>query len=782
MTRDQAPQLNPQEARPTSAGPWRYRTRSRWRRLLSLRRAPVFNTLFGALFILGATFLVLPPGPPRPAGLRIGDIAPRTYRAPSDQLIRDEEVIGHRMEEAAGLTRPVYDLDPGVAVRLSSALDGLVREGRGVAGERGGEGGIERVEALRQAVHRKVGIDLSSQTLLALSQEGFAEADRKTLQGMLGEVLERGLTADPSPLRRSRHGIVIRTVADPPREEIVLDPGEILDPSRAREFLSRRAAELIPAGRLREAVIPLAQGLLQPNLRFDAVATDRAMERNSAAAPPVFLHVKAGEIILREGEPVTGEQLMKLRQIFPENAPYRLGRRLGGYLLLNTLVMILMWTFLTGYHPAVLRSRRDLGLLLTLFFLTLAVTRVSVELAKPVSATFPALRVESLYYGMPVTFAPWLTAMLVSIPAAFLMSLVCAFYAVFIIGGGAGYLLSFIAASLLAAYLGARCHQRSTFFRIGLYLGTLNAGFVVAQELARPDADLTGILQAALFALASGPAAALVVSGTLPVMEYLFHKTTDIKLLELTNPMQPLLKRLVMEAPGTYHHSIIVGNLAETAAEAVGANPLLARVSAYFHDIGKIRKPDYFIENNPEGRSRHEPLAPRMSSLILTAHVKEGMELAREYRLPEVVIEAIRQHHGTSLITYFYHKAKEQEDLALERVNENEYRYPGPKPGTRENAIIMLADQIEAACRALADPTPPRIEGEVARIAGNLSQDGQLDECDLTFHDLDLIRGQFTRVLVGMYHQRVDYPLMVNGKLMEETCPGDKKPAKERKH
>jgi hypothetical protein len=214
----------------------------------------------------------------------------------------------------------------------------------------------------------------------------------------------------------------------------------------------------------------------------------------------------------------------------------------------------------------------------------------------------------------------------------------------------------------------------------------------------------------------------------------------------------------VVQAPGTYHHSIIVGNLAEAAAEAIGANSLFARVSSYFHDIGKIKKPEYFVENLMGGASRHEKLSPSMSSLIITSHVKDGIELARENNLPEKIIDVIPQHHGTSLITYFYDKAKKQHDPSHQEIKEGDYRYPGPKPQTKEAGIVHLADSVEAAARTLADPTPARIKGLVRKIVNNKFADGQLDECDLTLKDLNEIVESFTRTLTAMYHHRVDYP------------------------
>jgi putative nucleotidyltransferase with HDIG domain len=268
----------------------------------------------------------------------------------------------------------------------------------------------------------------------------------------------------------------------------------------------------------------------------------------------------------------------------------------------------------------------------------------------------------------------------------------------------------------------------------------------------------------------------------LPFLEYAFKITTDISLLELLDLNQPLMKTLMITAPGTYHHSVIVGNLVESAAEAVGVNPLLARVSSYYHDIGKIKMPDYFVENQGGGASRHDKLTPHMSSMIITSHVKEGVELARQYKLPKTVIDIIKQHHGSALITYFYQKAREQ-DQGTEPIIED-YKYPGPKPQTRVAALVMMADAVEAASRVLNDPTPARIAALVDRIINHIFLDGQLDECELTLKDISEVKKRFTYILTGIFHKRIDYPGFdfSDGNPSKEPPKGDKsKPQEDRK-
>jgi putative nucleotidyltransferase with HDIG domain len=266
------------------------------------------------------------------------------------------------------------------------------------------------------------------------------------------------------------------------------------------------------------------------------------------------------------------------------------------------------------------------------------------------------------------------------------------------------------------------------------------------------------VLFGLLMGLAGGAVAGIIVVGITPVVESIFGYTTDIKLLELANLDQPILKDMLMKAPGTYHHSMIVGNLAETGARAITVNPLLARVSAYYHDIGKITKPQYFIENQMTGNNRHDKLTPSMSSLILVSHVKDGIELSKEHKLGSKIINIIRQHHGTRLINFFYQKAKEQEKPGGQEVDERDFRYFGPKPQTKEAGLVMLADAVEAASRTLDDPTPARLQGLVQKIINDIFIDGQLDECELTLKDLNAVAKSFNIVLNAIHHQRIEYP------------------------
>ncbi len=313
-------------------------------------------------------------------------------------------------------------------------------------------------------------------------------------------------------------------------------------------------------------------------------------------------------------------------------------------------------------------------------------------------------------------------------------------------------ILFFISAIISTIFL-VNVRRRSQIIRAGFVVGL----FQVLIWLFIQDFKIIDNINSYAILFINGVVCGIAVVGLLPVFEYIFGRVTNISLLELSDFNSPVLKKLMLEAPGTYHHSLIVGNLSEAACEAVGANALLARIGAYYHDIGKIEKAEYFSENQQLGVSKLEDLAPSMSKLVIINHVKEGEALAKRYRLNPKITDFILQHHGTSLVYYFYRRALENRE-ADQEVSKEGFRYPGPKPKSKETAIVLLADSVEAATRALKDPTINRIEQEVHQIINDKFIDGQLDECELTLKDLEKIARIFIRLLTSIYHVRVTYP------------------------
>ena len=358
-------------------------------------------------------------------------------------------------------------------------------------------------------------------------------------------------------------------------------------------------------------------------------------------------------------------------------------------------------------------------------------------------------------YYTPVASVSMLAMLLFSeLPLAFSMSLMASALVSLIAETGSDHLLIMFTGSLVAAYAVREARTRGTILQAGLLVGLVQ---VLGYFLFHPSIDVAVCKHALKPLFLNGFISAMFVLATLKVFEYLFGELTAFSLLELSDSLnQPLLKRLAFEAPGTYHHSLVLSNIAGAAADEIRANQLLTRVGAYYHDIGKLVKPEYFTENQMMTDNKHDLLEPSISRLVILNHVKEGVEIAQKEGLNHKIIDFIEQHHGTSVIHYFYQKALETD--GEERVEEETYRYPGPKPQTKEVAIVMLADAVEAATRSLEEHSPTKIEEVVRRVVNNKFIDGQLDECNLTLCEIEKIGSAFSRVLSAMYHVRVRYP------------------------
>ncbi|SFM41563.1 HD family phosphohydrolase [Thermodesulforhabdus norvegica] len=400
-------------------------------------------------------------------------------------------------------------------------------------------------------------------------------------------------------------------------------------------------------------------------------------------------------------------------------------------------------------------------------------------------ADVPSMIVSSDELGLltllfPSVALPMIVVTFFNVSVAWVFSFVSSIFMSFIIGRNVEVLVYYTLGALFAVHLLYPYHDRIKPIRVGLWTGVFQGLLVLCVLIVDGSSVASEMALCFLAAVFGGILSGILASGLIPVAEYLFGYTTDTRLMELATLDHPLLQELLVHAPGTYQHSIIVGNMVEVAARSIGANALLAKVAAYFHDVGKIKKPLYFIENQFGCENRHDKLAPSMSSLILMSHVKDGVELARKYKLGKEIIEIIAQHHGTSLISYFYQKAVEAREKAQEQkkgtelppVKEEDFRYPGPKPQTKEAGLVMLADMAEAACRSLPNPTPARVKGMVNKIINQAFVDGQLDECELTLRDLHQIAKHFHQILSTIHHRRIEYPAQEPSTRARETGNG----------
>ena len=460
----------------------------------------------------------------------------------------------------------------------------------------------------------------------------------------------------------------------------------------------------------------------------------------------------ADEPIIRAMEPLDEKDIELLRAehkafVADQTVPQQLVRTVSFFGLFSA-VAALICGYLYYRDIRLLKDFRHFTILSGLFALTLAV------------AWIVCLDVSSRVEIIPMVLFATIVAIAYRIELSIFLSAMLALIFSVAHGYGLGEFVILSTATSTAALLCSRIRSRTKLVYVGLVVAIAVFPMVIGVQYLLGQPFSKGLMVDASWFAANAAFAGLVITALLPFLERWFGIQTDINLLELSDANHPLLKELVQRAPGTYNHSINVASISEAAAEAIGGNGLLCRVGAYFHDVGKLRKPEYFIENQGGGENKHDDLNPAMSTLVIIAHVKEGAEMARQHNLPQRIIDLIEQHHGTTLVSYFYNRAAKQSEASDEatEVSEIDYRYPGPKPQSREAAVMMLADAVESASRALREPTPSRIENLVNDIAKSKLDDGQFDECDITLMELHVIQENLIKSLNAMYHARVKYP------------------------
>jgi len=535
-----------------------------------------------------------------------------------------------------------------------------------------------------------------------------------------------------------------------PNREISISEDELLDISKAKERLLSLALVRFEHDQLLvKAMYEIGNRFLVPNLTLDPKEMGARKQKALDAITRQKGMVLKGEIILAKNQKVTKKDLEKLFSLSQfrlksglKSNPWHFVFPLLGRIFFAGAVILGLALFLYFIKPNIFFDNTKLLMIASILILQMILTYLIL------------FRWQLSEYLIPVTIASMLLTILLDLEVGLVFT-----FSLGILLGVVSYFdfkLVFITivAGSLACFSVKEVAHRYRFYRPMLYVSFAYVVFIYFSESLKLSPS-GAILSLCGYGLFNGFISTILTIGLLPIFESVFDVTTDITLLELSDLNHPLLKRLSLEAPGTYHHSIIVGNLAEAGAKAIGANTLLARVGAYYHDIGKVEKPEYFVENQMGAKSKHEKLTPSMSALILESHVKEGVEMAQEANLPQAVIDFICQHHGTTVMSYFYNKALEQgagQDL------KDEYRYPGPKPHSKETAIVMLADAVEAASRVLEDPKPSRIKSLIKKIIDSKLAAGELSDSDLTFKELSAIQHAFLPVLISIFHPRVEYP------------------------
>jgi putative nucleotidyltransferase with HDIG domain len=509
--------------------------------------------------------------------------------------------------------------------------------------------------------------------------------------------------------------------------------------AEARSFIGELAVQQQSDPALRQFVTDLADALVRPNTFPNLAAT--AARRQAAAAAVPLVRVLKGKEVLTAGQIVTPADIQLLKELGLLGQGFDPAPLVGG-LLFALVIVAALGAYLYTFQRSLLDQ---LSRLLIAGILVVAALLAAKTLNWP---------------GTDYVIVPAATVMVGALVNPGLAIIVAGTLAL-----ATGILSGTDLTTALVAFFGgvagaigvSRLAQRYDVVRVALLVGLVNLLTLLGLDFVEGLSVLaTPVWQQLAWAFVDGGVAAMLAVGAAPFLEAPFGVVTAMRLIELANPNQPLLRKLLIEAPGTYQHSILVGNLAEAATEAVGGNSLLARVGAIYHDVGKTKRPYFFIDNQFGAENPHDKLSPSLSALIISSHVRDGVELARQHRLPKAVEDFIAQHHGTTVMRYFYEKARDLD--TGEGVSEADFRYDGPKPQSREIAIVMLADACEATSRTLKNPTPEAIEQVVRRIIKERLEDGQLDNADLTLKDLDTIARTFTRVLTGVFHQRVEYP------------------------
>ncbi len=702
-----------------------------------------------ALLVMVLALIIVPKSQLLVPAYSVGDVARRDIKAPRDLLIADEELTAKKRTAAEVAVPVLYDFDPQtgrtIAARVTEVFNYIHSESRRSLSD----------QALQQELENTFGVPLSQahvQTLRLLAQ---GETTRERLVELVNRIYSQKVVGNLLMYERDlKGGLVLRNVSSLKEhqaraEEQVLGPAELQ--ALVREEFRKDHYSTVQSKVLGE----LLTVVLRPSISYNQSETENRRQAAREAVQPVLIQVKSGEIIVREGERVSAEQVVKLDALRAQGSRAVLITHLFGLLLGCFILIFIAHRYGQRNIRKYRLTNRDLLLLSTVLTGMALILKLGNFIAIAVGSAFPYIDPWAYHYALPFAAGAMLVRIVLNSEVALIFSLVIAALSGFLFGNSFELCLYALLSSLAGAHWVRQLTVRTSMYWAGFRLALFNAATIFAIHLVTGHEFDVAMLFEIGFGVCGALLVALLVSGIIPLVEAGFHYTTNLKLVELANMNNPLLRELMIQAPGTYHHSIIVGNLAEAAAETIGANPLLARVAAYYHDIGKARKPLYFIENVSGGENKHDKLAPSMSALILVGHLKDGLEMAREQRLGKDLVDVLQQHHGTTLMKFFYERAKQRDERG---VDEHDYRYPGPKPQTREAALIMLADAVEAAGRTLTDPTPARIQGMVQKIINNIFTDGQLDECELTLKDLHNIAKSFNRVLSGIYHQRIDYP------------------------
>jgi len=719
-----------------------------WDRILNMA------LLWALLAVVALTATLLPRAGSQLPDWEPGQVASYDVVMPMDTSLPDPEATEAVRKTARENVRPVYDYEPRTLIEISDEITGLFNSCR------------ESLEAKTLDEFSPISSDLlvdSGMINILRSSKCSSELENALQEVVLGIYSDRVVDDERSLERRAAaNGLVLRNLES--GNETRLSPGDLAGLIDIRsELEGALRARLLEQDSVRRAWLrPTVQFLnanIQPNIVYDRSETAQRVQKAEESITPRSQILSRGEILIRRGDRVTFSQARVLQYLNRRRMDVSTYSNQAGIAGLVLLITGAWWSvfYRTNQHES--RSRLSIIFLLMILFSGLDRLGLFLGTAIASSAGGSLLSDHQIYlWALPHAAGAITVNVLLGLQPALLFAISMAFLAGIMLGGSYSAVVFATAGGLVAVLASQQFKERSAFSRIGMLVGLINAAVILVLSLWSGWTDSWQKIALEMFiGFLGGTLATGIASFLLPILERLFGITTDIRLLELSNQNLPLLKRLSLEAPGTYQHSLAVGNLVEAGASAIGANSLLLRVCAYYHDVGKLLKPEYFVENQ-RGENPHDSLSPSMSAIVIQSHVKEGLELAGQAKLPLPVRQAIATHHGTKLIRYFFNKATEQNNPEMGEIRESDYRYPGPKPNTKELGILLLADAIEAAARTIDSPTPGKIQGLVQRIVSDAMDDGQLADSDLTFAEIDKVASSFMWVLMNMYHHRIEYP------------------------
>ena len=663
----------------------------------------IFLFTITAIFIY---FIMLTVVTPKRYKLNEGDIATVDIKAPRD--IIDEEATKAKEQEVTAKVEKKFTLKNEIKIEASenikSFFDKLINLKSNYIDEKSKISELKKIDAFKLS-------DAEYKTLLDLNVDKDTE-----LQWIALTAIDKGYEKQ----------------IEEDNSEDIAEAKTIVD-----DYLSSQELESNIEVILRE----MCESQIKANYFFDQSKTDEAVKEALKSVSKVM--IKKNQTIVKEGEPITQQQINILTELG------LVGEDLSKDYIYTYIILAFFVLFVLGMQYMYLKKEKKEILIDTkLVFLILLLNLLSVISARVF--TFVSL------FIIPIACAPILMTVFLDSKISIVINSLNLLFVAVIVGFDPQVILIGIVSTIVSSTTFKKVSQRNDILYSTVYVAAAVAVVILSSGILLSN-NIKQILLDVILAVFGAFISGILAMGLLPFLESSFSLVTNMKLLELSNPNNPLLKRLLMEAPGTYHHSVMVANLAEVAAEEVGANPMLVRVGAYYHDVGKIKRPFFFGENQLGGTNPHDKISPTLSTTIIISHVKDGLELAKEYDIPKVVSDMIVQHHGTTLVKYFYYTLKNSSENPDE-IREEDFRYPGPKPQSKEAAIIMMADSVEAAVRSIQEPTLEKIEDMVNNIVKDKMNSNQLNECDLTFRELEVIKACFLRVLKGIYHHRIEYP------------------------